>query len=286
MLHEKPVLEAFALRMRAFATLAVAALALTPSPANAFDELVVFGDSLSDTGNAGRFSNGPVWVEGVANGLGLSVRPSELGGTNYAIGGARLDPASGPTSLPAQMQRHLEGNRLSRKRLYIVYGGGNDLIAAALGTAGEQLVDRAVEALRGMLFRLAERGATDVLVPNLPDVGMTPAARLAGQTEIDRAARLTRRFNEALEAVLRELETTTSVRLYRLDVAAMAERARIDPAAFGFVNVTTPCIGLPSCEGYLFWDGLHPTTAAHARLAEAALSVLQERQEPLTEPHR
>ena len=194
-------------------------------------------------------------------------------------------PPAQPAS-PHRCRGILRGNRLSRKRLYIVYGGGNDLIAAALGAAGEQLVDRAVEALRGMLFRLAERGATDVLVPNLPDVGMTPAARLAGQTEIDRAARLTRRFNEALEAVLRELETTTSVRLYRLDVAAMAERARIDPAAFGFVNVTTPCIGLPSCEGYVFWDGLHPTTAAHARLAEAALSVLQERQEPLTEPHR
>ena len=84
------------------------------APPSAFDELVVFGDSLSDTGNAGRFSNGPVWVEGVANGLGLSVRPSESGGTNYAIGGARLDPASCPTCLPAQMQRDLKGNRLSR----------------------------------------------------------------------------------------------------------------------------------------------------------------------------
>jgi phospholipase/lecithinase/hemolysin len=118
----------FALRM--LAALAVATLALTPSPADVFDELVVFGDSLSDTGNASCFSNGPVWVEGVANSLGLSARPSEMGGTNYAIGGARLDPASGPTSLPAQLQRHLEGNRLPRKRLYIVYGGGNDLIAA------------------------------------------------------------------------------------------------------------------------------------------------------------
>jgi phospholipase/lecithinase/hemolysin len=283
LLHER-ILKHFALV--AFATFAVATLGLTPSPASAFDEVVVFGDSLSDSGNAGRFSNGPVWVEGVAHGFGLSVRPSEFGGTNYAIGGARLDPASGSTSLPAQMQRHLEGSKGSRKRLFIVYGGGNDLIAAALGSAGEQQADRAVEALRGMLFRLAERGATDILVPNLPDVGMTPAARLAGQAETSRAKRLSGRFNEALEAVLLELETTTSVQLHRLDVTAMAERARIDPAAFGFVNVTTPCIGLPSCEGYLFWDGLHPTTAAHARLAEAALSVLQENLEPLAAPRR
>jgi hypothetical protein len=27
-----------------------------------FDQLVVLGDSLSDMGNAGRFSDGPVWI--------------------------------------------------------------------------------------------------------------------------------------------------------------------------------------------------------------------------------
>jgi len=60
--------------MPALAALAVTTLASTPSPTRAFDELVIFGDSLSDTGNAGRFSNGPVWVEGVAAGLHLLLR--------------------------------------------------------------------------------------------------------------------------------------------------------------------------------------------------------------------
>ncbi|KAG2485156.1 hypothetical protein HYH03_016046 [Edaphochlamys debaryana] len=61
-------------------------------------ELVVFGDSLSDTGNMfritngqvptpeaywrGRFSNGPVWVDLLARGLGASSV------SNYAVGGA------------------------------------------------------------------------------------------------------------------------------------------------------------------------------------------------------
>ena len=54
----------------------------------------------------------------------------------------------------------------------------------------------------------------------------------------------------------------------------MAERARKDPAAFGFVDVSTPCNLLPTCDGHLFWDGVHPTTQAHARLGDAALEVL------------
>jgi outer membrane lipase/esterase len=46
-----------------------------------------------------------------------------------------------------------------------------------------------------------------------------------------------------------------------------------DPAAAGFRDVTRPCLG-GSCEGALFWDPIHPTTLAHARLAAAALPVL------------
>jgi phospholipase/lecithinase/hemolysin len=48
-----------------------------------FGRLIVFGDSLSDIGNAGRFSNGPVWVETLARELGLELRRSSAGGSNY-----------------------------------------------------------------------------------------------------------------------------------------------------------------------------------------------------------
>ena len=64
------------------------------------------------------------------------------------------------------------------------------------------------------------------------------------------------------------------MRLYRLDVRAMAARARTNPAAFGFVDIMNPCSRLPGCEGYLFWDGVHPTTQAHGRLADAALEAM------------
>ena len=56
----------------------------------------------------------------------------------------------------------------------------------------------------------------------------------------------------------------------------MAERARQDPGAFGFVDATAPCQALSSCEGFVFWDEVHPTTAAHRRLAEAAFDLVAE----------
>ena len=73
--------------------------------AGPFTQLVVFGDSLSDVGNIAqatgdiypgqyysndRFSNGPVYVEALATGLGLptTVR-STAGGDNFAYGGAK-----------------------------------------------------------------------------------------------------------------------------------------------------------------------------------------------------
>src|SRR5215212_9367238 len=84
-------------------------LASSPAMPENFPALVVFGDSLSDTGNAGRFSNGPVWVEHVARRIGARLRPSAEGGTNHAVGGARA--SGGPNGLRAQVDAFLSGRR-------------------------------------------------------------------------------------------------------------------------------------------------------------------------------
>ena len=56
-----------------------------------------------------------------------------------------------------------------------------------------------------------------------------------------------------------------------------------NPGAYGFTDVSDPCAfffysqtcyGNPS--GYLFWDGIHPTTQGHQMLARLALAEIPE----------
>jgi phospholipase/lecithinase/hemolysin len=243
-----------------------------------FDHLVVLGDSLSDMGNAGRFSNGPVWVEQLATRLNVTLKPSATGGLNFAVGGARLDPRSGPHSLRAQADQFLRGRQPAGRTLHIIYGGGNDLLAAVGDLRSSRMVEAAVASLRSIVLDLLRGGATDLLLPNMPDVGMTPRISVRGARAMQEALTLTDHFNTASDDALSEVAPADSgrVRLYRLNVRALAERARSDPAAFGLVNVTSPCSGLPHCRGYLFWDDVHPTTHAHGRLADSALQVLSD----------
>ena len=130
-------------------------------------------------------------------------------------------------------------------------------------------IDAAAASLKSMLTELIAHGASDLLVPNLPDVSLTPEVRSHGPQAIDEARRLSEAFNKAVDQRLADLPS--EIRLYRLDVAGMAECARNHPASYGFTNITTPCATSGQCDKYLFWDGIHPTTFAHAHLAEAAL---------------
>jgi outer membrane lipase/esterase len=78
----------------------------------------------------------------------------------------------------------------------------------------------------------------------------------------------------AVDDALRAFAGSSTLRIYRLDVYAMGERVRADPSAYAFSNITRGCNRLPSCDGYLFWDDVHPTARAHAHLAAEAFRLV------------
>ncbi|MCW0343363.1 Lipase 1 [Pantoea ananatis] len=158
--------------------------ALTTSlPAMAWDSLTVFGDSLSDTGNVGRFTynsaTNPLYDEILARQAGLTLQPSSQGGSNYAAGGAVAVPAINlQFNTQDQVARYLASTngRADPNGLYIHWIGGNDLAAAvALPPLATTLIDNSAGAAVSQVKALLNAGAGTVIVPTVPNVGATPA---------------------------------------------------------------------------------------------------------------
>ena len=142
-----------------------------------------------------------------------------------------------------------------------MWGGPDDFITngtAAQGVADELMI---VGALQGV-------GATHILVPGMPDLGLTPA--YFGNAS---ATAFSFAFDQALQANLPKGVTY-------FDTFGFMHLVVSNPGAYGFTDVPDPClVGLTPCRNpsqYLFWDDLHPTTAADAILAAQFASAVPE----------
>lgn len=283
------------------------------------ERLVVFGDSLSDPGNAFvltmdvslppfelipnapyargglHFSNGRTWVEQLADKLDAenSARPALLKPvrfTNYAVGGTRARP-QGPFDLATQVGLFMNdfNGQAPADALYVVYMGSNDLrdalealVLDPSGATSFGILQAALIAIRDNLLILHAAGAQTFLVPNLPNLALTPAVRLQGPAAQGAAQFLASTFNDQLAALLGGLESALGLNIVRLDVFAILNEVVAAPAAVDLTEVAQPCITpgtkvKPFCskpDEYLFWDGIHPTRAGHRILAQRASVVL------------
>jgi outer membrane lipase/esterase len=298
---------------------AIAAAMLLATTAQAagsapFDNIVVFGDSLSDTGqffstslnDYTKFTTNPgeVTVQIVAGKYGFTLQPSRVGGSDYAFGGAGVvtDDNGPDPSIPTITQQVTDylasGAKADPRSLYMVWGGANDIFYHStqygIGTffpgAGETAaqatanINAAATQELTLINQLKQAGASYVVVFNLPDVGATPSAHADEALVPGIHTFLTgvsQSYNQILNAGLGS--HTLGVNTY-----ALFEQVVADPAKYGFTNIDTPACTTSSshdCNGgtliapgadqtYLFADGVHPTTAAHAMLAQVVLSEL------------
>ncbi|MEA5552958.1 SGNH/GDSL hydrolase family protein [Anabaena cylindrica UHCC 0172] len=275
-------------------------LPLKASAAN-FSQIIAFGDSTVDNGNVfkfteaaigfgippapyfqGRFSNGPVWVEYLAQNLGLTE-------TNYAFGGATTDTnntliSGNPLNLPGltQQTQTFVGNnsQADKNALYIISAGANDYLGEG-NTDFTQIVNNLASAITS----LASIGAKNFLVANLPNLGDAPATNggpYSGQLNF-----LTGLHNSTLSQTLNGLsQQQPSLNITLFDVNSLVNSAIALPGEFGLQNVTDACFNSDTqtlCtnpDEYLFWDKLHPTTYMHSIIAKEAQVSLKEIPEP------
>jgi len=260
----------------------------------AYDALYVFGDSYCDVGNIfaatsgaepaapyynGRFSNGPIWLDHVAGFLGVPLKPSILGGTDYAFGGAWAtapQSVSGATipSVPEQVGLYLSqhGGKADPNALYILEGGGNDILDTTSGSP-EALGFKIAAALAGSELLLRQAGARHFIIPDLFNVGLLPAA--AGNVSF--ATKASAAANESLDELLAFEQLLEGIHIARMDVFSLLNSVEKDPTHFGFTDVTDPCLTTTVCadpDHTFFWDTHHPTEFGHAFFAVTLENVL------------
>jgi phospholipase/lecithinase/hemolysin len=290
--------------------------------AQSFSGIVVFGTSLSDTGNAfalngaagtphdfqmnpllipsapyakggHHFSNGATWIEQYARTVGLagSVGPAlanDGAATNFAVGAARAYNDGINFNLTRQVDAFFErtGGLIAPDALYVIEMGSNDIRDAfqiyATGGNGGPIIAQALGSTAVNIQRLYVAGARHFLVWTAPNIALTPAIRSLPPAAQGLMSALTQGFNANLTGVLAQLSAgLPGVSFTRLDAYQLLNVIVADPAAHGLTSVTTACLtpnqapfACQDADQYLFWDGIHPTKAAHALLAQLAATVL------------
>lgn len=257
----------------------------------------------------GRFSNGPVWIEYLIS----SYFPENPGDhlLDYAFGGAGVSEGEGDDdvlfTLRSEVNKYLttHEDKASEDSLFVVWIGANNYLALPEET--DKTIEDVNNGILHSLQRLADKGAKHILVVNLPDLGKTPAA-----TEFDAVDVMTylaQTHNNLLNTTVNNLKQAyPDVNWLYFDMNEAFNDVLENPQTYGLRDITGTCstnselddedvtktsvlkmvaavkpkIKSDACNGYLFFDLVHPTALAHQILAERARKLLDEKGIELT----
>lgn len=249
-----------------------------------FDQMVVLGDSVSDTGNVwelsnrrapvsppyfeGRYSNGPVWVEYLSEHLGVTnPGPSLRGGTNYAYGGAQVghgetltgDGVLVPT-IGAQVEAYLSSNAPKENDLFVIKAGYNNF-GFAKQTDHQAVADDLDQHVR----KLYAEGARSFLLSGLYN---------GGEGEVRDA------FNADWRQAVRRLDDELDATVVYFDWASAAAQFWSRAADYGVTNLNTGKSALDPAtlevaenpNSFVCWDlpACHQPTNVHQYFGEYA----------------
>lgn len=191
-----------------FKSLVIGATMLSAVPVigSTIDKIIVFGDSLSDNGNVynmlstaknviplvplipknppyyeGRFTNGYVWVEHLANAMNVPL-------VNYAYGGAWAEGFYDslqilPPSLGIQVDMYsINPSTVTdfkmHQHLYVIWAGNNDYLKGRSNP--DYATTNTVEAIATQVDWLARMGAKHFLILGLADLSRAPTSMAKG----------------------------------------------------------------------------------------------------------
>lgn len=227
-----------------------------------FEQVVIFGNSVSDTGNVfnltggafppsplyyeGRFSDSLVWTDYLSQDLDLDLinfysndAKNKDSSINFAIGGATSGTTSlGGPGLPGVATQvddfidFLDGTEVAEDALVILWSGENDYVEALnQGTILNPQVS--IARISNSLTELANSGAKHILVPNLPYFGHMPIGQVLGNPE--QGNMLTAAHNSLLTSELDSLSTLfPETNFVLFDANSVIKEIVDNPTDFGF----------------------------------------------------
>ena len=247
-----------------------------------YSSILAFGDSLSDNGyyqgypggtpgninpsdiyGFRRFSNGPVWVEYLAQGYGLSLLDMAYGGATSGYN----NPAAGLSYTGLQWQVATYAGTfgtISSDTLITVWAGGNDMLNYATNPALYNPVTAAVNVATA-IQSLYAIGGRNFIVPNLTWNAITDPTLLAG------AIAWMTPFNYYLDLYLQGPDAIPGVNIYEIDLTQ-----------FYYVGLNyNGTVTNPNGETGPFanYDLVHPSTEGHLQIAGYVASEV-----PVPEP--
>lgn len=258
-------------------------LAMPLAAAPPYDAIYAFGDSLTDTGNEpaepylylhydGRWSNGPLWVEYLSERFGFPYNASN----NFAHSGAQCDDTYG------QVIDFVAVADISQS-LFVVWAGGNDFLQEydqyLFDNAGwDRQTAYSVCNLSNAVVNLQAKGARFILVPNTVDITEIPTLNYLPGFLRDYLRSKVQLFNQRLATALDDLQAAhPDLKLFRCDMFAGEKALLNNHHAYGFTEANIDALADvtlldKSFDGpganYVFWDPIHPTTKAHAIIAD------------------
>ncbi|MDE1465211.1 SGNH/GDSL hydrolase family protein [Spartinivicinus poritis] len=251
------------IKLSVIAVFLFSAIQLSAKEQVSINRIVIFGDSLSDTGKmykktkgwlpssppyyTGRFSDGPVWVDYIKEAFQKKaidltiINESEGGATAAAYEKESYNPTYQViNNLEHEVEQFLEHDKFQTSDLVIIWAGANDYV-----TNNWRDTDRVMLAIDRTISQALIGGAAQVLVINIPKLNITPFSIYYDNTQSADLENVSTKHNQEL---IRLMSTRNPDKVRLFDVASELKEIIQNASSLGFTNIDQACY----TKGYIW----------------------------------
>ncbi|CAG8502797.1 7773_t:CDS:2 [Funneliformis mosseae] len=279
------------------ATLLVSFTLTKGAPVNktSFDKFVVFGDSISASNGLipsgryfdGRFSDGLIWCDWFTLSINATME-------NFAFGGAGVDSdliapsqiiSFNFTMIIPGIKQQVDSFLASANKnndytnsLFSLWPAGNDYLSLDFNLNPAIVVNSLSTSIQRLITTV---GARYFLIMNMADARKSPRFSSKSNEFKELINTTILRHNELLSTMVTNLSKEHDIQIYFINSYEIFDRDMTieGQRSLGITNIVDSCETMPffstqKCDGYFWFDDVHPTRVVHKALADEIANQL------------